>query len=86
MQVKRMIEEEGGPHGSLREEAGGLRWGQMVGVDSSRKVGGRRLQVILSRSLNAEETRNVGCLLYRDMIFVFFKVGSLEQLNVDKKA
>lgn len=85
-----MIEEEGGPHGSLREEAGGLGWGQMVGVDSRRKVGGGCLQVIFSRSSNAEETRNVGCLLYRDTIFMFsltfFKVGSLEQLNVDKKA
>lgn len=39
-----------------------------------------------SRSLNAEEMRNVGCLLYKykDVIFMFslnfFKVGSLEQI------
>lgn len=57
-----------------------------TGGGGSQQMGGGCLQVILSRSLKAEEMRNVGCLLYKykDVIFMFslnfFKVGSLEQI------
>lgn len=61
--------------------------GPLVRTDGSgrqqQEGGGRCLQAILLRSSNAEETRNVSCLLYRDLVFmfslVFCKLGSLEQ-------